>query len=107
MAERIPLKPQSVDAVYCINALDHFQSPYEALEEALKILKPGGYLALSTDVDGTPGHPCKILAQDLDEFLVNSGRFTLLERRCSTDIGSSWPSDMGIPLFAFQGIKKI
>ena len=106
MAEIIPLKTRTIDNVYCINALDHFQSPYESLEETIRILKPKGYLALSTDVGGTPGHPCKILEKDLDETLVGSGRFDIIERRCTKDIKSSWPSELNIPSYVFQGLKK-
>ncbi len=105
MDERIPLRSELIDAVYCVNALDHFQSPYEALEETIRILKPNGYLALSTDVGGTPGHPCKILEGDLDEVLVGPGRFDIIERRCSIK-DSSWPSEMKIPSYVFQGIKR-
>lgn len=106
MAERLPLRSASVHAVFCINALDHFHAPYEGIEEAIRVLRPGGRLVLSTDVGGTPGHPCRIVEGDLDEALVHSGRFDVVERRCSTELPSTWPVELKIPLFVFQGLKR-
>ncbi|OGC69957.1 hypothetical protein A2415_04865 [candidate division WWE3 bacterium RIFOXYC1_FULL_39_7] len=36
----------SFDAVYCGNALDHTQSPLKALNEMIRVCKPGGYVYL-------------------------------------------------------------
>lgn len=42
IAENIPLPSEFVDAVYCMNALDHFHKPYKALDEIFRVLKKGG-----------------------------------------------------------------
>lgn len=36
----------SFDIVYCANALDHTQDPYKALQEMVRICKPGGWIYL-------------------------------------------------------------
>ena len=36
----------SFDIVYCANALDHSQDPYKALQEMVRIVKPGGWIYL-------------------------------------------------------------
>ncbi len=39
-------KDSSFDIVYCANALDHCQNPYKALQEMVRICKPGGWIYL-------------------------------------------------------------
>lgn len=103
MAENIPLLSASVDVVYCINALDHFMKPQEALTEMYRILKPGGYFAFSTDVGGTKKHPIKIYEKDLNRFFADH-HFKIIEKRCSPH-KSAWGEEAGIPLYVFQGYK--
>jgi SAM-dependent methyltransferase len=103
--EQIPLLTGSVDAVYCVNALDHMRRPYRALDEIWRILKPGGYLALSVDVGGTPGHPVKIMEKDVDAW-IGRHDVRVIERECSLEKPSSWSKEARIPLFVFQGIKN-
>jgi SAM-dependent methyltransferase len=50
-AESIPLVSESVDVVVSRNSLDHVTSPAAAMAEARRILRPGGVLVLSVDVD--------------------------------------------------------
>ena len=64
----------------------------------------GNGYSLSVDTNGTPDHPHIILEKDLDKVLLN--RFNVLERRCSSSIKSSWPEEMKIPVYVFQGVKK-
>jgi ubiquinone/menaquinone biosynthesis C-methylase UbiE len=45
-AERIPLKDNSIDVVFCVNALDHMISPEMALDEIRRILKKDGFFIL-------------------------------------------------------------
>lgn len=104
-AEDIPLGSASVDACICTNALDHMYRPYDALKEILRILKPGGYFALAVDTGGTPGHPIAIEKEDLDKYLSEE-YFEILEQKCSSDIRSTWPASLQIPVYVFQGKKK-
>jgi SAM-dependent methyltransferase len=50
-AEELPLVSGSVDVVVSRNSLDHVTSPDAVMSEAARILRPGGRLLLSVDVD--------------------------------------------------------
>ena len=39
-------KDEFFDVVHCVNALDHCNDPQKALQEMLRVLKPGGWLYL-------------------------------------------------------------
>jgi len=43
----IPLLDSSLDAVICSEVLEHVNSPQESIKELIRVLKPGGVLALS------------------------------------------------------------
>ncbi len=43
----IPLLDSSLDAVICSEVLEHVDSPQESIKELIRVLKPGGVLALS------------------------------------------------------------
>lgn len=103
IAEEIPLLSESIDACYCINALDHMMRPQQVLTEIYRILKPDAYFAFSVDIGGTKGHPVKIYEKDLDNFFQKHP-FRVVERKCSPE-NSAWGKDSGIPLFVFQGWK--
>ena len=45
--EAIPLADSSLDAVICSEVLEHVDSPQESIKELIRVLKPGGVLALS------------------------------------------------------------
>lgn len=40
----LTLPDNSVDAMLCINLLEHVEEPQQAVREAYRVLKPGGYL---------------------------------------------------------------
>lgn len=101
-SEDLPLTEESVDALFCINALDHMYKPYLALEEMYRVLKKGAYFSLSVDIGGTPCHPIKILKKDIDNF-IDKHNFEILERCYGTDRKSS---NANVPLYVFQAIKK-
>lgn len=103
MAEEIPLLSGSVDACYCINALDHMMRPHKVLEEIYRILKPGAYFAFSVDIGGTKRHPVKIYEKDINNFFKKHP-FKTIEIKCSTE-DSSWGKDANVPLYVFQGYK--
>jgi SAM-dependent methyltransferase len=52
--ECIPLLSGSVDVVVARNSLDHVDDPRAVLREAHRLLRPGGTLILSFDVDHPP-----------------------------------------------------
>ena len=43
----IPLESDSLDAVMCSEVLEHVDSPEESIQELVRVLKPGGVMALS------------------------------------------------------------
>ena len=102
-AEKIPMLSESIDACYCINALDHVVRPYQALNEIYRIMKKGAYFAFSVDTGGTKGHPVKIYGKDLDRFF-REHPFQIIEKRCTTE-GSPWGEEANVPLYVFQGYK--
>lgn len=104
MCEKLPFVNESIDAVFCINALDHMQNPFKAIKEMKRVLKKGGYLALSVDIGGTVGHPHIIYESELNKQLLKN--FKIIEKQCSSNIKSSWNPKLGIPVYVFQGIKK-
>jgi SAM-dependent methyltransferase len=44
VGENLPFPDNYFDIVYSANALEHTQSPLQVLSEAIRVLKPGGYL---------------------------------------------------------------
>lgn len=48
---RIPLADASQDIVYCISVLEHIEHFEETLAEMARILRPGGHLILTCDID--------------------------------------------------------
>lgn len=46
LGENILLDDNSFDLAVCTNALDHVDKPKEVLEEMVRLLRPGGFLAL-------------------------------------------------------------
>ncbi|TSA45573.1 class I SAM-dependent methyltransferase [bacterium] len=102
LAETIPLCSGSLDAIYCINALDHMYRPYKALDEMYRVLKPGGYFALAVDIGGTKKHPVKIMEADMDRWFANHS-FKIIEKSCMSKTGDRWS---GVPLYVFQGYKQ-
>ena len=43
----LPFKDESYDAVICSEVLEHVYSPEDSIKELVRVLKPGGILALS------------------------------------------------------------
>lgn len=103
-AEEIPLPSGFVDAVFCVNALDHFKDAVVALKEMSRVLKRNGYLALACDVGGTPDHPIVLVELKWDKFLLP--RYEAIERRCTSEIRSSHPAGLKTPVYVFEGIKR-
>jgi ubiquinone/menaquinone biosynthesis C-methylase UbiE len=45
-AKQLPFSEQSIDMVFCVNAIHHFKNPNQFIKEAKRVLKPGGNLAI-------------------------------------------------------------
>jgi ubiquinone/menaquinone biosynthesis C-methylase UbiE len=45
-AERLPVRSDCFDVVFCVNALHHFPDPRRFVAEAARVLAPGGTLAI-------------------------------------------------------------
>lgn len=50
-ASSVPLQTESVDGVYCISVLEHIPDFEAVIAEVWRILRPGGVLVLTFDVD--------------------------------------------------------
>lgn len=46
VAGRLPYANESIDLVYCVNALHHFQNQQMFIQEARRVLRPGGGIAV-------------------------------------------------------------
>jgi ubiquinone/menaquinone biosynthesis C-methylase UbiE/uncharacterized protein YbaR (Trm112 family) len=57
-AEKLPLKPNSVDVISCFSVLHHLFDQTPAFKEFARVLKPGGYLYTDWDPNSLfVGHP--------------------------------------------------
>ncbi|HSV37591.1 MAG TPA: methyltransferase domain-containing protein [Nocardioidaceae bacterium] len=64
-AEALPFRDGSFDAVACLAALYLINRPYDAIAEAVRVLRPGGSLAILTSYIGD--HPLQRLAGRVNE----------------------------------------
>tara|TARA_B100000902_G_scaffold369903_1_gene394529 strand:- start:3188 stop:3895 length:708 start_codon:yes stop_codon:yes gene_type:complete len=84
----IPIKNASLDAVMCSEVLEHVDSPEESIHELVRVLKPGGVMALSVprylpelicwklskEYSQTPGGHVRIFRhRQLKDLAVNAG----------------------------------
>ena len=84
----IPLESDSLDAVMCSEVLEHVDSPEESIQELVRVLKPGGVIALSVprylpelicwklskEYSETPGGHVRIFKhKQLKDLAVNRG----------------------------------
>ena len=86
--ENIPIENASIDAVMCSEVLEHVDSPKESIQELVRVLKPGGIMALSVprylpelicwklskEYSKTPGGHVRIFKHSqLRDLAVNNG----------------------------------
>jgi ubiquinone/menaquinone biosynthesis C-methylase UbiE len=84
----IPIQSASLDAVMCSEVLEHVDSPEESIHERVRVLKPGGVMALSVprylpelicwklskEYSQTPGGHVRIFRhRQLKDLAVNAG----------------------------------
>jgi len=65
--DTLPFKNNSYDAVICSEVLEHVDSPEDSIKELIRVLKPGGILALSVP-RYFPELVCWILSKDYQEM---------------------------------------
>lgn len=46
--ENLPFEDGSIDAIICLEVLEHVENPFKAAYEIKRVLKPGGFLLLTT-----------------------------------------------------------
>jgi SAM-dependent methyltransferase len=51
---RLPVRSNSVDAVWCLHVLHHVADPGSVLGEARRVLRPGGTLLIAESVEDNP-----------------------------------------------------
>ena len=86
--KNIPIENSSLDAVMCSEVLEHVDSPKESIQELVRVLKPGGVMALSVprylpelicwklskEYSKTPGGHVRIFKHSqLRDLAVNNG----------------------------------
>lgn len=68
-ATRLPLLDESIDLVVGLDLLEHLPEDLEGITEALRVLKPGGFLIFFT-----PAYPC--LWSEMDRVAMHHRRYT-------------------------------
>jgi SAM-dependent methyltransferase len=79
--ESLPYRTSLVDAIVCINVLDHVRDADQCMREVLRVLRPGGVLVLGQDLSNDEdlarcpeswadvGHPIKLDEATLSPYL--------------------------------------
>lgn len=74
VAERLPFKDESFDAVLSLNVLEHVKDPFQAAREIMRVLKPGGELMCVAPflqpLHGYPHHYYNMTAQGLENLFA-------------------------------------
>ncbi len=104
-ALNLPLKSNSVDAIYSISVLEHISEPQNAIEEIGRVLKPDGILTMTIDI-GYGGN-----------YQIDSENFLKLMESVEKHFEPLWdtrlihPSDFltteNSPLFRYKGPKLL
>jgi ubiquinone/menaquinone biosynthesis C-methylase UbiE len=91
-SKKLPFDNESLDYVVAGEVIEHLEEPAEFVKESLRILKPGGYLAISTpweekvkqDSIGGPYHVWSYSIDDIKELLGTEEVTTIKEERVTT-----------------------
>jgi glycosyltransferase involved in cell wall biosynthesis/SAM-dependent methyltransferase len=86
--EEISLPDRTADVVICLNVLDHVQSPAAVLSEIRRVLKEGGELFLSLDLEGQDKkcHPQRLDLEGVAGLLAHTG-FRILKAHTTSALG--------------------
>lgn len=72
VAEQLPFRDHSFDAVICLNVLEHVKDPFQVSRELMRVLKPGGELMAVAPflqpLHGYPHHYYNMTAQGLQNL---------------------------------------
>lgn len=70
-ATQLPYENSSLDAVTCAFGLSHMENPQSAVDEAFRVLKPGGAFAFTLWFNGESGNDIMKITQDaMTKFAV-------------------------------------
>lgn len=50
-AARLPFSDAAFDGAYCVSVLEHIDQPERAIDSLARVLRPGGFLLLTIDID--------------------------------------------------------
>lgn len=87
VAERMPLPDDSVDIIITVNALDHVEDLFASMKELRRVLRPGGWLFGSINLNHRPtqSEPWCITTALLEEQLFAGYATEYTEHKHQTD----------------------
>ena len=109
-AESLPITRNFAGLVLCMNALDHFERPLEALIEMNRILRPGGYIAVHCCENNAINNPHPAHKHNVTYTWFRSWADSLFECVVSRKVRYGWRiwrGKVGQPAFAYLGRKTM
>jgi len=77
----LPVLKENYDFCIISEVIEHVKEPGACISEASRILKTGGYLFLSTDIDSNHmDHVTNFISPDVVEELIESNNFLILDK---------------------------
>ena len=96
-AHHLPFREGALDAVYMIHVLEHLEAPAKAIQEAIRVLRPGGRLTLevpgafSRVFDLDPGHKWRFSPSRLKRLLTGFRAVRIWGEGISPKLVPFWP----------------
>jgi ubiquinone/menaquinone biosynthesis C-methylase UbiE len=100
-ASRLPFPRACFDLVYCVNALHHFDQPSSFVEEAWRLLRPGGKLAVFGMDPRAEQDRWYVYSYFPGTYQADLARFP------SWDILQDWMAGVGFDRIARQPVEEI